>query len=49
MDDEVEIKEVTDFEEMKNILENEANLFYNYLTAYNIRVFDRTITRAEDY
>ncbi len=48
-DAKMEIKEINDFDEMKSILERESELFCNYIITYNIKILDRTITRAEDF
>ena len=40
---------IADFDRMKEILEQTATPFHSPLKAYNIKVFDRTITRYEDF
>lgn len=40
---------IKDFHEMKNLLENQNIFINNYLTTYNIKIFNRTITRSEDF
>lgn len=47
--EENKIRIITDFNEMKELLDHQATLYCEYLTAYNIKVLDRTITRAEDF
>ena len=46
---ETEVKVISDFNEMKKVLEEQSALFCEYLIAYNIKILDRTITRAEDF